>query len=58
MLACLADILRLEEERVLPTEPSLKELLTLLEFDNSAEDLQLALSKITVISKEPKLTEP
>ena len=53
MLACLADILRLEEERVLPTDPSLKELLVLLESDTSVQDMQLALSKITVYSKEP-----
>ena len=55
VLSCLADILRLEEEKILPTEPSLKELLILLESDNTAKDLQLALSRITISAKEPTL---
>ena len=55
VLTCLADILRLEEERVLPTEPSLKELLTLLESDNTPQDMQLALNRITISAKESAL---
>ena len=57
MLACLADILRLEEEEVLPTDSTFKEILTLLESDKSAQEMQFALSKIIVLSKEPRLIE-
>ena len=52
-LGIIADILRLEEERVAVTEPALRELLVLLESDKPANELQLALSKITVLPKKP-----
>ena len=58
VLSCLADILRLEEERVASTEPVLKELLVLLESDKPAAEMQLALAKIIVSSKEPEVVEP
>lgn len=53
-LGVIADILRLEEERVAVTEPALRELLVLLESDKPANELQLALSKITVLPKIPQ----
>jgi precorrin-6B methylase 2 len=58
MLSCLADILRLEEDRVASTEPVLKELLVLLESDKQASEMQLALSKIAVSPKEPRIVVP
>jgi putative nucleotidyltransferase with HDIG domain len=57
MLACLADILRLEEERVCASELVLKEILVLLESDKPANEMQIALSRITVAPKEPKLID-
>jgi hypothetical protein len=57
-LSCLADILRLEEDRVASTEPVLKELLVLLESDKPANEMQLALSKIAVSPKEPRIVVP
>lgn len=36
------------------TEPALRELLVLLESDKPADELQLALSKITVLPKIPQ----
>lgn len=57
VLACIADILRLQEERVVNTDLSLKEMLTLLESDKPANEMQLVLAKITVQAKEPKVIE-
>ncbi|MFH1457641.1 MAG: hypothetical protein ABIG31_00515 [Candidatus Omnitrophota bacterium] len=58
VLACLADILRLEEERAALTEPALKEILVLLESDKPADEMQLALSRINVPAGELKLLAP
>jgi hypothetical protein len=57
VLSCIADILRLEEERCCSTEQSLKEFLVLLESDKSGNELRAALSKIDVLPKEPILIE-
>jgi len=57
VLACIADIFRLEEEKVAGTDLSLKEMLTLLESDKPASEMQVALAQITVEAKEPKLIE-
>jgi len=57
VLACIADIFRLQEERVAGTDLSLKEMLTLLESDKPANEMQLVLAKITVQAKEPKALE-
>ncbi len=54
VLSCLADIMRMEEDRVESTEPALKQILSLLESDKPANEMQLALTKITVLGKEPK----
>jgi len=52
-LSGIADILRLEEERSASTEVGLKEILTLLESNKSAEQLSAALLKIVIASQEP-----
>ena len=43
ILTCLADILRLEEDRGYATEPALKQILALLESDTRAEEMLAAL---------------
>ena len=48
VLACIADMLRLQEERVINTDLSLKEMLALLESDKSASEMQFVLAKIIV----------
>ena len=55
ILACIADILRLQEERVVSTDLSLKEMLALLESDKPVNEMQLVLAKIIVEEKEPEL---
>lgn len=57
ILACLADILRMEEERAVDTESQMKEVLVLLESDKPAVELEAALSKIVVMPGEPKGAE-
>jgi hypothetical protein len=57
VLTCIADIFRLEEERVSQTDPTLKEFLVLLESDKSVNELESAISKITVAPSEPKSLE-
>jgi hypothetical protein len=54
VLTCIADILRLEEERLVYTEGSLKELIVLLEQDKPIEDFKLSLAKIQVEEVAPK----
>ncbi|TAM35468.1 hypothetical protein EPN54_06130, partial [bacterium] len=57
VLACIAGILRQEEEKACGTESSLKEILILLESDKPANELRLALAKVEIASKEPQLIE-
>lgn len=57
VLSCIAAMLRLEEERVVSTDLSLKEMLTLLESGKPVNDMQLVLAQITVEAEEPKLIE-
>ena len=54
-ISCIADILRLEEDRGSCAESSLKQLLVLLESDKSASELRAALAGIAVSAKEPVL---
>jgi hypothetical protein len=54
VLSCLAQILRMDEERVVLTDPALKEMLVLLESDRATDELRLSLAKIVVQEKEPK----
>jgi hypothetical protein len=53
ILACIADILRLQEERAISTDLSLKKMLALLESDKPANEMQFVLTKIIVQEKEP-----
>ncbi|MDO8748482.1 MAG: hypothetical protein Q7J72_05135 [Candidatus Omnitrophota bacterium] len=53
ILGCIAEILRLEEDRGVSTALALKEMLILFESDKPARDVQFALSKITVMPREP-----
>ncbi|MDD5691571.1 MAG: hypothetical protein PHP10_00095 [Candidatus Omnitrophica bacterium] len=55
VLACIADILRQEEEKACGTESSLKEILVLLESGKPVNELRLALINIQVLAKEPQL---
>lgn len=56
-LSGIADILRLEEERVLSTEPALRDLLVLLESDKTPVEIQTALANIEVSAQEPLTVE-
>jgi hypothetical protein len=51
ILSCIADILRLEEERVCQTAPELKQMLVLLESNQAAGELQAALRQIEVAAQ-------
>ncbi len=57
VLACIAGILRQEEEKACCTESSLREILVLLESNKPVNELRLALAKIQVLAKEPQLIE-
>ncbi len=57
VLACVAQILRLEEERVVETDSSVQQLLVLLESNKSAQELKYDLIEISVSPKEPKSIE-
>jgi hypothetical protein len=57
VLACIADILRLEEERCEATDSALKEMLVLLESDKPASQMPAALSSIAVLPKEPMVAK-
>ncbi|MBP7216101.1 MAG: class I SAM-dependent methyltransferase [Candidatus Omnitrophica bacterium] len=52
VLHCLADILRLEEDRVSVTDPRVRQMVVLLESSSSSEVLQIALSEISAVSSE------
>ena len=51
VLACIADILRLQEQDDKPTEQALKEVLVLLESGKPADQIPVALNNITVLPK-------
>jgi hypothetical protein len=55
ILSCIADILRMQEDRVITTESSLKEMLSLLESNKAANEIQFSLEKIRIEAKEPAL---
>ncbi|MFA5092872.1 MAG: HAD-IIB family hydrolase [Candidatus Omnitrophota bacterium] len=54
-LSGIANILRIEEESLTPTDAALKQLLILLESNQPANQLQLALTKIQASEKMPEL---
>ena len=58
ILACIAGILRLQEEQVVSTDLSLKEILALLESDRPVNEMQLVLAKIVVSEKEAFAIKP
>lgn len=53
ILSCIADILKMQEDRVMATEPSLKEMLSLLESSKTANEMRFSLEKIRIEAKEP-----
>ena len=55
VLGCIADIMRMEEERVLDADVELKEVLVLIEAGKPESELQIGLSQITILPQEPKL---
>jgi hypothetical protein len=57
VLACIADILRMEEERCCETEPSVRDMLALLESGKSDKELVSMLSSIEILAKEPVAIE-
>jgi hypothetical protein len=54
VLACIADIMRMEEEKAKATEPALREILILLESNQPDNELQQSLSFISVTAGEPQ----
>ena len=55
VLNSVADILRIEEEQVSPTEPAFKEILVVLESGRSAVQIRPMLNNIAALATEPKL---
>jgi len=58
VLACFANILRIEEDRVTRTASELKEILVLVESGKPSKEMRLALSQIAIEPKEPQLVTP
>ncbi|MEW6171275.1 MAG: ATP-binding protein, partial [Candidatus Omnitrophota bacterium] len=52
VISCIAEILRLEEEKALPTEKELKEILMLLESNQSDNQINTALKTIIIPAKQ------
>jgi hypothetical protein len=58
VLGCIADIMRMEEDRVTDTDVELKNMLVLIEAGKPETDLQCGLSQIKISPQEPKLVVP
>ena len=58
VLGCIADIMRIEEDRVLDADAELKDMLVLIEAGKPETELQLGLSQIKISPQEPKLVVP
>ena len=56
VLGCIADIMRLEEDRVVDVDAQLKDLLVIIESGKPESELQFSLSQINFISAEQKST--
>lgn len=54
VLGCIADILRMEEDRVLDTDAQLREMLALIESDKSIAELDRGLNNIVCLPQELK----
>ncbi|MCX5698317.1 MAG: AarF/UbiB family protein [Candidatus Omnitrophica bacterium] len=55
VLGCIADIMRMEEDRVSDADAQLKDMLVLIEAGKPDSELQFGLSQITFSPAEPKL---
>ncbi len=58
VLGCIANILRIEEDRVAKTEPELEDMLVLIESGKPESELQLGLAQIKILPREPQLITP
>lgn len=58
VLGCIADIMRMEEERVSDTESELRDMLVLIEAGKPEGELQLGLAQIKISPQEPQLISP
>ena len=58
VLGCIADIMRMEEDRVTDADVELKDMLVLIEAGKPEAELQCGLSQIKISPQEPKLVVP
>jgi hypothetical protein len=58
VLGCIADIMRMEEDRVVDADTELKDMLVLIEAGKPETELQCGLSQIKISPQEPKLVVP
>jgi hypothetical protein len=58
VLGCIADIMRMEEDRVVDADVELKDMLVLIEAGKPETELQCGLSQIKISPQEPKLVVP
>lgn len=58
VLGCIADIMRMEEDRVSDADTELKDMLVLIEAGKPETELQCGLSQIKISPREPQLITP
>jgi hypothetical protein len=58
VLGCIADIMRMEEDRVVDADVELKDMLVLMEAGKPETELQCGLSQIKISPQEPQLIIP
>jgi hypothetical protein len=58
VLGCIADIMRMEEDRVTDADVELKDMLVLIEAGKPETELQCGLSQIKISPQEPQLITP
>ncbi|TAN62384.1 hypothetical protein EPN16_01610 [bacterium] len=58
VLGCIADIMRMEEDRVSDADAQLKDMLVLIETGKPENELRLALSQIKISPKQPQPITP
>ena len=58
VLGCIADIMRMEEDRVVDADVELKDMLVLIEAGKPETELQCGLSQIKISPQEPQLITP
>ena len=54
ILGCIANIMRIEEDRDLPGDTELRDILVLVDSEKTADELKLSLINISCLSNEPK----